>query len=187
MGKENLLREGPVILASNHTSYLDPIVLGLAYRRRIFFMAKEELFRIPILRTLITMFNAFPVKRGSSDRGALRKALEFLSQDQVVGLFPEGTRHRDGEMGAVQTGIGLLAYKTGAPIVPLGIVGTDKVFPKGRIFPRFPAIKAIIGKPILVNANEKATKEKITDLSQKVKGALSELLQKGGKLESSHS
>ena len=187
VGKENLLHKDPVILAANHMSYLDPIVLGLAYRRKIFFMSKEELFKIPLFRSLMRAFSAFPVKRGKTDRQALRTALELLSQSKVVGVFPEGTRHRDGEVGAVRRGVALLAYKSGAPIIPLGIVGTDKVLPSGKIFPRFHAIKAVIGKPIYVSTEEKSSKEKITDLSLRLKEALSELIQKGEKLEGSHS
>ena len=131
-GKDNIPKTGPVILIANHRSYVDPIVMGLAtYPRRICFMAKEELFSIPVLKTLIRWLYAFPVKRGEADREALRTALKYLAEGDMIGGYPEGTRHPE-QLGEFQTGFAFLALKSKAEIIPMGISGTDRIKPKNK-------------------------------------------------------
>ncbi|MFQ5574274.1 MAG: lysophospholipid acyltransferase family protein, partial [Terriglobia bacterium] len=91
-GRDNIPRAGPVIIAANHSSYLDPVVIGLAYRHRIRFMAKDELFRKPGVGWIMRLFRAFPVKRGARDLGAVKRALRILGQGGHVCVFPQGTR-----------------------------------------------------------------------------------------------
>ncbi|HEX6971434.1 MAG TPA: lysophospholipid acyltransferase family protein, partial [Limnochordia bacterium] len=127
-GLENLPRQGSLILAANHASYIDPPLLGAATPRRLYFMAKRELFTIPLFGALIRRFGAFPVRRGALDRQAIRSALELLARGEAVVLFPEGTRHRSGGLLPGQQGVAMLASRSGAPIVPVGLVGTRRLF-----------------------------------------------------------
>lgn len=157
-------------------SYVDPIVLGLAaYPRRIYFMAKEELFKIPILNWLIRALNAFPVRRGKSDKKAFQMALELLLGGKVVGLFPEGTRHR-GKLGPARSGVAILALKTGVPVIPIAIIGTDKILPDGKHIPRFPRIRAVIGKPIYVDRGEFKVKESILNMTNYIMSHIADLI-----------
>ncbi|HHW14643.1 MAG TPA: 1-acyl-sn-glycerol-3-phosphate acyltransferase [Firmicutes bacterium] len=123
-GAENLPSEGPVLLAINHLSAFDPLLGGSAVNRKVHFMAKEELFRSPLLAALLRRLGAFPVRRGESDRQALRQALRLLEQGEVVGIFPEGTRSPDGRLQQAQTGLAFLAQRARAAVVPMAILGS---------------------------------------------------------------
>lgn len=155
-GKERVLRTGPFVVAANHVSYLDPVVLGVACPRPIHFMAKAELFHIPVLGFLIRELGAFPVQRGVADRQAIRRALHILKDGGVVGVFPEGTRNRQGEMLDPQGGAALIALKAGVPVLPVGIWGTADVdgplhLPKPvRVGVRFGEL-IDLGKPSIVD------------------------------------
>ncbi len=122
-GLENFPAEGGVIAAANHTSYWDPVIIGCAINRRIHFMAKAELFDIPLLGLLIRKLHAFPVHRDKSDRRALRQATEVLKAGNVLGVFPEGTRSSTGELLKPHLGTALIAFKAGVPIVPIALIG----------------------------------------------------------------
>ena len=132
-GAENLPREEGVVIVANHISYWDPVVVGCAFKRRVFFLAKEELFRIPLLATLITKLGAFPVRRGSTDRRALRLATEKLLAGNPVVVFPEGTRSHTGELLQPHLGAALLAIKGGVPILPVALHGTRGIIGKVRV------------------------------------------------------
>lgn len=125
-GIDNFPKEGPVLLACNHRSNMDPVAVGCALQRPIHFMAKEELFNIPVLKWIIIQWKAFPVKRGGGDRKAIKIALDILQENGIVGLFPEGTRSKTGELGTAHPGIGLLAIKGNCPVVPVALLGTQK-------------------------------------------------------------
>lgn len=139
IGKENFPKEGGVLLCTNHIHNFDPPVVGMTVKRTVHFMAKDELFSVPILGKLLPRINAFPVKRGLSDREALRKGLGLLKDGKVLGLFPEGTRSKTGELGKGLTGAGFFALRTDAHVVPCAIIGPYKVFSKLRV---------VYGKPI---------------------------------------
>lgn len=147
-GEGNIPSEGPVILVANHLSMLDPIVLGCAVSRPVRFMAKHELFSNRLFARVLEGLGAFPVRRGQADREAFHKALEVLSRGQVLGVFPEGTRSLTGQLQAPYSGAVVLAEKTGAPIVPVGIVGTDRILRKGAVVPKPGRISVRIGRPI---------------------------------------
>ncbi|MBR7795539.1 1-acyl-sn-glycerol-3-phosphate acyltransferase [Agaribacter marinus] len=138
-GKENVPKEGPVIICSNHISNLDPPVVGITSPRDIHFMAKEELFEKPFLGKLLLGIQAFPVRRGMSDRNALRNGLGILSKGRTLGLFPEGTRSKTGKLGEPLAGAGFFALRSKAVIVPCAIVGTYKPFHK---------LQVIYGEPV---------------------------------------
>lgn len=122
-GRENLPRGGPVLLCSNHAAKRDPVILGVAQRRQVFYMAKEELFQNRFLGGLLRRLGAFPVLRGSGGTDALQEAYDLLDGNAVVGVFIEGTRSKTGELGRPKTGAALLAYRTKAPVVPVSITG----------------------------------------------------------------
>jgi 1-acyl-sn-glycerol-3-phosphate acyltransferase len=139
IGQENIPKVGSVLLCSNHISNLDPIVVGTTTPRAVHFMAKEELFRVPVIGKLFPHLNAFPVKRGMSDREALRKGLAVLKEGEVLGLFPEGTRSKTGELGEGLAGAGFFATRSEALIVPCAVIGPYKAFNK---------LKVVYGKPV---------------------------------------
>jgi glycerol-3-phosphate dehydrogenase (NAD(P)+) len=118
--------DGPVILASNHRSFLDPLVIGCSLRRRVFFMAKQELFQNRFLGWLLSRLGAFPVRRGESDEETTRTALELLARGSALVMFPEGTRIRPGALGTPKRGVGRLALESGAPVVPVAVSGTER-------------------------------------------------------------
>lgn len=155
IGKENFPKEGGVLLCANHIDNLDPPVVGITCPRPVRFMAKEELFQAPILKTLLPNLNAFPVKRGMSDRQALRKALANLKEGNVVGLFPEGTRSKDGQLQEGLAGAGFFALRGDAVVMPCAIIGPYK--------PLRP-LKVVYGKPIDMTTyrEEKANAEEVT-------------------------
>ncbi len=139
IGKENFPKEGGVLLCTNHIDNLDPPVVGLTCPRPVHFMAKEELFHAPVLKTVLPRVNAFPVKRGMSDRQAMRSALTLLKEGKVVGLFPEGTRSKTGELQKGLTGAGFFALRGEAFVMPCAIIGPYKPFKR---------LKVVYGKPI---------------------------------------
>lgn len=135
-------KEGAVILCGNHLSLLDPVLLGIFVKRKVSFMAKEELFKIPVLSFFIKGIGVFPVSRGTIDLSAMKMAIKTLREGRVLGIFPEGGRvHKLEEDAAAKGGVGAFAYKTKATVFPAHIVceGRIKFFKK---------IKVIYGKPI---------------------------------------
>jgi len=171
-GLENLPRQGGFILAGNHQSYLDPPIVGSSVPKQVYFMAKEELFKVPVLKTLITAQQAFPVKRGSADRKALSKALELLSQNKVVGIFPEGGRSKTGELQEAEMGVAFIALKAQVPVLPMAIVGT-----KGFACQHLRQIKVKIGKPIYPKIQEKFQKSDIEAMTAQIMDYLSQLIE----------
>lgn len=147
-GRDNVPGHGSVIIVANHSSYLDPVLVGLANRREIYYMAKAELFSVPVLGWLIRQFNAFPVRRHVADRAAIRTSLDLLGAGEVVLLFPEGTRYHEEGLGPIQPGAGVIAEKAQCPIVPVTLIGTDRVMPAGARFPRLPKIRVVVGEAI---------------------------------------
>ena len=125
----NIPKTGGAILAPNHISYADPPAVGSAMSRQVHFMAKEELFKPAIMGKIITAVGSFPVRRGTADRKAIKQAIDLLKAGEVVCLFPEGTRSMNGKLQEPEMGIGLIALKSGAPIVPVAVIGTDWVLP----------------------------------------------------------
>ena len=148
IGLENVPNKGPVIIASNHISNFDPPTIGAALKHRpMGFMAKAELFRIPVFSFVIRKLGAFPVKRGVIDRSSIKIALDRLYAGCVIGIFPEGTRSKDGELKkGVGAGVISIAAKAGATVVPTAVIGTNKLKPRAKI-------KVIFDKPFHVTGN----------------------------------
>ncbi len=149
-GRENVPQKGGFILASNHESNIDPMLLPVACPRQMRFMAKEELFKNPILGAVIRTGGGFPIKRGSADRGALNQFLGQLRLGYPVLIFPQGTRGAQ----KPQAGVGFLAAVSGMPVVPVFIEGTDKVLPKGAKFPRRMPVSVTFGKPVTFSKDQ---------------------------------
>lgn len=136
---------GPTIIACNHVSNWDPILVGLGCRREVHFLAKEELFRNPVLRRLIRAYNALPLKRGAVDRRALRAATSVLNSGGALVMFPEGTRSRNGTIGDGKPGVGYLACACGAPVVPAYVTGSQAL---ARAFRTRVPVRVAYGEPI---------------------------------------
>ncbi|WP_031516250.1 lysophospholipid acyltransferase family protein [Desulfofalx alkaliphila] len=169
VGLENFPSQGGVVVISNHTSYWDPVAVGCALNRPIHYMAKAELFEIPLFNTLIRALRSFPVKRGKPDRNAIRQAIELLTNGEVLGIFPEGRRSSSGELLKPQLGAVMLAFKGNAPIVPVGIIGARGFFGK---------LTVVIGKPVPLPqyTGSKAGREDMERYSAQVMDQLKQLI-----------
>lgn len=146
-GAENVPAAGPVIIASNHASNLDPPVVAVAVWRPCYFMAKQELFTNRMFNWYIRCLGAFPVRRGTADRAALKRSLELLEQGRALVMFPEGTRSETGELKEPELGVGMIACRTGIAVVPVYLQGTSRVMPKGGGF-RLARIVVTFGPPL---------------------------------------
>ncbi|MBU6079527.1 lysophospholipid acyltransferase family protein [Allobacillus halotolerans] len=156
IGKENIPKNGPVIICSNHISNYDPPTVGMTAPRTIHFMAKEELFEKKGLGFILRNVNAFPVKRGMRDRNALRKGLKLLDEGKVLGLFPEGTRSKDGVVKKGLAGAGFFAMRSNATVIPCAIIGQ---------YERSKPLTVIYGNPIEFQTlkNSKPSAQEVTD------------------------
>lgn len=126
-GAENIPQSGSYIIVCNHASNFDPPFIGVAARRPVSFMAKEELFRVPLLKTAIALCGAYPVKRDASDLSAIKSAIKLIDQGWLSGIFLEGTRTLDGKISEPKLGAALISAKTNTPLIPASVWGTEKV------------------------------------------------------------
>ncbi len=147
-GTRHVPRHGGVLLVSNHQSFLDPILATLALPRECGYMARDTLFRRPAFRRLIEFLNAFPVKRGTADMGAIRETLRRLKRGKLVLTFPEATRTQDGSIGPMRAGVILLARKTRVPVVPTLILGAFESWPRTAKWPVPRPIRVAYGQPL---------------------------------------
>ncbi|NLI57063.1 MAG: 1-acyl-sn-glycerol-3-phosphate acyltransferase [Clostridium sp.] len=174
IGRENIPKEGAAILCSNHISELDMFFIGYRMKRLVRYMAKEELFKNPILAFIIRKLGAFPVKRGKGDVGAIKTSLKLLSEGHIVGIFPEGTRKKKAQKTnkeiKVKAGAALLAQKSQAPILPVLINGNYRLFSK---------VKVIFGKPFTLDLdkNKKYTNSELLLESEKIMKKVYSLLE----------
>ena len=167
-GKENMPRHTACIIVANHVNLLDSPILGVSLGRRVYFMAKGDLFYSRIIGWLAKQFGAFSVSKGRLNRRAGRTALELLANSQVLIIYPEGKRSDDGKLGQAYSGAALLAVKSGAPIVPVGISGTRQLVGKKWFFKR-PKITLNIGQPFTLSAShDKLSREETARLTHEV-------------------
>jgi 1-acyl-sn-glycerol-3-phosphate acyltransferase len=163
-GTENLPPTGPLIVACNHVSYLDPPLLGCLCPRRIRYMAKKELFAIPVLGEVIRALGAYEVDRQGSATSAIKRSLRVLEAGGVVGIFPEGTRNPTGAI-QPQTGVALLASLARVPVVPACIRGTDRALRLARVDVAF-------GAPLALPAGRKATRDDLAKFTAEIMKAI---------------
>jgi 1-acyl-sn-glycerol-3-phosphate acyltransferase len=177
-GRENLPASGGVILAPNHISHLDPPLVGSAVTRPVYFMAKAELFRVPVLGSLIRRTHAFPVNRGAADRQAIRHAQELLAQGQVLVMFPEGHRSEDGCLQTPELGVAMIAARAGVPVVPVAVMGSNRALPKGAFFLHPAKIRVQIGKPVFCDSatTARASREMLESFTDKIMEGLRQML-----------
>ena len=174
-GQENLPKKNNFIVVSNHASFLDPFVIAAAIPKKIHCLASRYLYKIPWLRWCLRRLEALPT-RGSSER-----AVEYLMNGGVVGLFPEGRCTRDGRLQEFKRGVALLALKTGRPIVPCAILGSFNALPIKAKFPKFLPIKVKIGKPVylLKEFEEKVDDIRLQEGIFKVRNSIKEMIDAG--------
>ncbi|UGS37895.1 lysophospholipid acyltransferase family protein [Capillimicrobium parvum] len=146
IGREHVPQEGAMIIAANHRSFLDPFVIGTLVRRPVYFVAKKELFRKPLTAWFLNSLGAFPIDRGNGDGDAMAAAREILDRGDVVVIFPEGTRTRPGALGSPKRGVGRLALESGAPVLPVAVMGTEAIRRGWRIRPH--KVRIRIGRPL---------------------------------------
>ena len=172
-GAENVPQTGPVIIVSNHASYFDPPIVSSCVRRPVAYMAKEELFKVPVLAQAIKLYGAYPVSRGTADRNAIRAALEYLENGWAVGVFLEGTRTPDGRISDPKRGAALLAAKAKAPFLPVCLWGSEQILQPGSSLPRPVPLTIRIGQ--LIDAPSSNNKEELERVTQKCAAVINEM------------
>ncbi len=163
-GAENVPKQGPLVVVSNHASYFDPPLLSCCVGRPVAYMAKEELFRIPILKQAIQWYGAYPVSRGTSDRSAIRSALKCLEAGWATGIFLQGTRTPDGRIIDPKLGAALIAAKAKAPLLPVSLWGTQGILQKGSAIPYPVPVTVRIGQ--LIHAPSSTQREELQAVTQ---------------------
>ena len=176
-GVENVPPDGACLITPNHASYADPIWITIPIRRRIYYMAWDKPFRIPVLGILMRIFGAFPVSLEAVDPAAQRAAREVLRTGRALVIFPEGGRTRTGKLMPFKMGAFRFALTYGVPVVPVSIKGTEKIWPVGRIFPRASKLDITYHAPIPVermpeNASRFELKSRARELAQKTYDAV---------------
>lgn len=145
IGAENMIEEGPCIIAANHCSNLDPPLVGVACQRAIHYLGKKSLLGWPVLGPIFPQLNVIPVDQKNADRSALMGAIRVVKNRGAVLIFPEGSRSPDGKVQPAQPGVGMIVAKTGAPVVPVKISGSFEAFPRGSSWPRRSPVTVTIG------------------------------------------
>ena len=178
-GREHIPPDGPVILAPVHRSNLDSLMLSPLTRRRLRALAKESLFKAAPMAWLLASLGAFPVRRDSADRESMRIARELLAEENLLLVFPEGTRHEGDRVAELFDGTAWLAAKTGSRVVPVGIAGTGDAMPTGARFPRPTRVRMVVGpaidppEPKAARSTLRAWTQDLTDALQAAQDAAS--------------
>jgi 1-acyl-sn-glycerol-3-phosphate acyltransferase len=175
--RERMLQSGPVILAMNHQSYLDPPLAGTACDRAVYFLARRTLLDVPLLGWLLPKLNVIPVNQEGIDRSALKALIRVLKTGNAALVFPEGSRTVDGNLQPAEAGLGLVIAKTLAPVVPMRIFGAHDALPRGGGGLHFLPITIVIGEPIFFTAGDlnPPGKDLYNRLSQRVMDAIAAL------------
>ena len=148
IGAENMIEEGPCIIAANHCSFFDPPLVGVACKRAIHYLARKSLLEWPVLGPIFPELNVIPVDRKNADRSALMGAIRVVKNGGAVLIFPEGTRSPDGNLQPAQPGLGMIVAKTRAPVVPVRISGSYEIFNRDMRRPRIGTVRVTVGPVI---------------------------------------
>jgi 1-acyl-sn-glycerol-3-phosphate acyltransferase len=181
-GLDHVPREGAFILVSNHISLLDPMLIGSTAGqmtgRLVHFMAKEELRHWPVIGWLATQAGVYFVRRGEGDRAAQRLSLELLADGEPIAVFPEGTRSRNGVLGEPRDGASLLAMRSGVPLLPVSISGSDRLFPRGARLPRRSRVTVRVGQPFMLarQASGRIDRQELAAGTDRIMRAIAALL-----------
>jgi len=159
IGAENMIEEGPCIIAANHCSFFDPPLVGVACQRAIHYLARKSLLEWPVLGPIFPELNVIPVDQKNADRSALMGAIRVVKNGGAVLIFPEGTRSPDGKLQPAQPGIGMIVAKTGAPVVPVRISGSYEVFNRDMKLPKRGNISVEVGRPLRLLRTHSAGEE----------------------------
>ncbi len=176
LGKENIPAQGPLLVVANHINLADPPIVGLSIGRKAVFLAKEELFRPRLAGYIMRRFGTFPVRRQSMNKESLRKAERFLAQGMALVIFPEGRRSKGARLESAYPGAALIAARSGAPVLPIGIYGTEKI--RGRAWLlRRPKVTVNIGAPFYpVSGNGKVSRVQLDELTHCIMDHIAGLL-----------
>ena len=166
-GTQHVPSTGGVLLLANHQSYLDPVLIGVRLKRPLSFLAKSELFEYPVFSWLIRKLNAFPIRQGAGDVGALRETIHRLEEGNIMTIFPEGTRTLTGEMDKIQPGFALVVRKVEAPIIPIAIQGSYQAWPYGATLFKPHRIRVMFGPPLIVKGLKAAQVVELVDRTLK--------------------
>jgi 1-acyl-sn-glycerol-3-phosphate acyltransferase len=176
-GAENVPQTGKLIVVSNHASDFDPVILSNCVQRPVAYMAKEELFQVPVLKQAIALYGAYPVKRGSADRSAIRAALNSLDQGWAAGVFITGTRTPDGRVIDPKLGAALIAAKAQAPLLPVSLWGTHAIAQKGSAIPRSVPVTVRIGS--IISPPSSTEREELEAVTQHCADVINGMLELG--------
>jgi 1-acyl-sn-glycerol-3-phosphate acyltransferase len=174
-GRENIPSQGPVLVVANHLNLTDPPLLGVSLERKAIFMAKEELFRSPLSAYFVGSFGAFPVHRGKLDRKALRQSQQVLTDGLALVMFPEATRSKSARLQSAYPGSALIAMRSGVPVLPVGISGTERIKGLSWILRR-PRITVNIGRPFYLPASSRLTRAELAENTNLIMERIAELL-----------
>ena len=166
-------QSGPLVVVSNHASYFDPLIVACGLRRPVAFMAKEELFKVPVLKQGIELYGAYPVNRSSADRSAIRAAVNALKEGWAAGIFLQGTRTPDGRISAPKLGAAMIAAKAKAPLLPVSLWGTDKILSKGSSIPKPLPVTVRIGE--LIEAPNSTKRQELQEITEKCAAVINQM------------
>jgi len=176
-GAENIPSKGGFILVSNHRSHLDPVMLGFGSKRMLSFVARDSLFQNPVFSWFIKSLNANPIKRGRVDSGALKLGAKLLSEGKGLVIFPEGTRSKNGELQEGKRGVAMLAIRTGVPVIPAWVEGTQNALPRGSRKLKSAPVLVTFGTPIKLEdlVQTPLTRESYEEALLRIMGAIKAL------------
>jgi 1-acyl-sn-glycerol-3-phosphate acyltransferase len=180
VGRDHVPRKGAAILAANHASFLDPILIGMRARRPVRFLVAAEFYEDPRLHALLRSLGAIPVGGDSGMIRSFRHILEVIRRGGLVGIFPEGGITRDGAMKPFRAGAALLALQMGVPVVPIHMGGTFHALPRDAKWPRFVPVTLHFGKPIPVAARRNPSSPEVAALTDSIRNAVGALGSTGG-------
>ncbi len=170
LGREHIPIEGAALVCSNHQSFFDPMLVGMGFRRRLNYLARKTLFRFCVFRWLIEFLDAIPIDREGGGLGGLKETLKRLKRGELVLIFPEGTRTRDGEVAALKPGFVALARRSKTPLLPVAVDGAYDAWPREAKFPRRSRVSVSIGPPMMPEYVRTLTDEQlVAELERRIR------------------